>query len=88
MKKRLFSVLICVCMILSSLPVVGSSAYGDLHDMRVFYNDNDGSVFMSAGDEMPAATAEYYYQSGDSMSYAESSGRINIGTPACEQALL
>ena len=78
MKKRLFAVLICVCMILSSLPVVSANAFGDLHEAQVFYNEDVGSVFMAAGYEKPTADAEFYCRNGDELDYTDNSGFVSI----------
>ncbi|MBQ7161385.1 MAG: hypothetical protein IJR90_06735, partial [Clostridia bacterium] len=77
MKKRLFAIILCVCMVMSVFPAFGSSADG-VHNAQVFYDDNRGSVFMTAGNFDPADTPDNYLRSGDDYVYAESSGRLNI----------
>ena len=77
MKKRLFAIILCLCMVTSMFPAFGSTADG-IHDARVFYNDFQGSVFISAGNILPEETARFFQFNGGYYTYAESSKLLNI----------
>ena len=77
MKKRLFTLFICVCMLTSMIPTIGANA-DSIRDAKIRYDDNVGSVFVSAGGFVPFVSSSCYAGGGDLYTYAESSGRLNL----------